>query len=120
MTDSDVALQNAVSETLASAERLPAPDFDRVWATAGARARAARKRRFLLTGAAAVAAVFAVAIGLRAPVDREWRYIDRYELLETTGWSAPSDSLLPSHEFDLYQSVPLLIESTDTYGGALL
>lgn len=120
MTDSDAALQSAVREAQASAERRRPPEFDQIWAAAGARAASAKKRRFLLTGAAAVAAVLAIAFGLRAPVEQEWRYIDKYELLETTGWSAPSDSLLPSHEVDLYRSVPVLIESTDNYEGALL
>jgi len=41
-------------------------------------------------------------------------------LLGTTGWSAPSDSLMPDHQFDIYQDIPVLIESTETYGGTLL
>ena len=95
-------------------------DFDQVWAAASDRVGSVRKRRFLLAGSAAVAVVLAIAFSLRAPTENEWLYIDEYELLETTGWSAPSDSLLPSREFDIYQTVPVLIESTETYGGALL
>jgi len=120
MTDSDGALRNAMREAQANAERMPAPDFDQVWAAASARAGSARKRHYLLAGSAAVAVVVAIAFSLRAPMEDEWHYIDEYELLETTGWSAPSDSLLPSHEFDVYQTVPVLIESTETYEGALL
>lgn len=120
MTDSDTRLQEAVGKALAAAERLPAPEFDTVWAAAGARAGIARKRRLLLIGSAAVAAVAAIAFVFHTPAGGEWRYVDRYQLLETTGWSAPSDSLLPDREFDIYQSVPVLIESTETYGGTLL
>ena len=120
MTDTDLTLGKAIREAQADAEGLPAPGFELVWAAAGARAASVRKRRFLLAGSAAAALVLAVAFGWRPSSDGEWRYIDEYELLETTGWSAPSDSLLPRHEFDIYQTVPVLIESTETYEGALL
>ncbi len=120
MTDFDVALRNAVREAQANAESRHVPDFDGVWAAASARGRASRMRQRLLAGSAAVAAVLAIAFGLRAPTGDELRYIDADELLGTTGWSAPSDSLLPDHAFDIYQDIPVLIESTETYGGALL
>ena len=120
MTDSDNTLRRAVREAHASVESIPAPEFDQVWADAAARVGSTRKRQYLFAGAAAVAAVVAIAFGLRAPTDDEWRYIDEYGLLETTDWTAPSDSLLPSREFDIYETVPVLIESTETYGGALL
>ena len=77
-------------------------------------------RQRWLAGSAAVAAALAIAFGLHAPTEDELRYIDADELLETTGWSAPSDSLLPDHAFDIYEDIPVLIESTETYGGALL
>jgi hypothetical protein len=120
MTESDDTLRRAVREAHARAENVSAPEFEEAWAAAGARVGSTRKRQLLFAGSAAVAAVLAIAFGLRAPMDDNWRYIDEYELLETTGWSAPSDSLLPSREFDIYQTVPVLIESTETYGGALL
>ena len=120
MADSDNALQKAIRAAHTRAESTPVPEFERVWAAATARAGATRKRQYLFAGTAAVAAAVAIAFGLRAPMDDDWGYIDEYELLETTTWSAPSDSLLPSREFDIYQSVPVLIESTETYGGALL
>lgn len=120
MTDSDDTLRRAVREAHGAAESVPVPDFEQTWETARARIGATRKHRFLVAGTAAAAAVLAIAFGLRAPMDDNWQYIDEYELLETTGWSAPSDSLLPSREFDIYETVPVLIESTETYGGALL
>jgi len=120
MTNFDVALKNAVRDVQADTESRHVPDFDRIWAAANSRARESRKRQRMLAGAAAVAAVLAIAFGLRTTTEDEWRYIDADELLETTSWSAPSDSLLPVHEFDIYQDIPVLIESTETYGGALL
>lgn len=120
MTDSDKALRAALCLAQATAEKGRAPDFDDAWAAALARAGAVRKRRGMLAGSVAAAAVAAVAFGLLAPPTHEWRYIDKADLLWTTNWSAPSDSLMPAHQFDIYQDVPVLIESTETYGGALL
>jgi len=120
MTDSDATLQSAVREAHRQVESIPVPAFEKVWAAASGKAAATRRRRFLLAGAVAAAVMLAIAIGLRAPVKNEWLYLDELELLETTGWSAPSDSLLPAREFDIYQDIPVLIESTETYGGALL
>ena len=120
MTDSDATLQSAFKEAYKRAEGIPAPAFEKVWAGASARAASARRRQFLLAGSVAAVAILAVAFVLRTPVESEWLYIDELELLETTGWSAPSDSLLPAREFDIYQDIPVLIESTETYGGALL
>ena len=120
MTDSDRALKSAVREAHKRAEGIPAPEFKTVWAAASAQAASTRRRQFLVGGSVAAAAVLAFAVVLHAPVETEWLYIDELELLETTGWSAPSDSLLPAREFDIYQDIPVLIESTETYGGALL
>lgn len=120
MNESDHMLRNAVRAAQASAERVPAPEFEDVWTAAGTRERWARNRQFFLAGSVAVVAVLAIAFGLMTPVDEKWQYIDEDELFETTGWSAPSDSLLPNHEFDIYQNIPVLIESTESYGGALL
>ena len=120
MTDSDTRLEDALRDAHAHAEGDAAPDFSHVWAAASARVAAVRHRRRLLAASGAVAAVLAIAFGLRTPSEDEWRYIDADELLQTTGWSAPSDSLLPDREFDIYRDIPVLIESTDNYGGALL
>ena len=120
MTDYDTRLRNAIRYAHAHAEGDAAPDFGRVWAAANARALAARNRRRLLAASGAVAAVLAIAFALRTPSENEWLYIDADELLQTTGWSAPSDSLWPDRKFDIYRDIPVLIESTDNYGGALL
>jgi hypothetical protein len=120
MTDSDIALRTAFLDAQARKASARVPDFQDVWAGANARAGTARNRQRAIVGSAVAAAVAAIAIGLLPPTDDEWRYIDMGELLETTSWSAPSDSLLPEHQFDIYRDIPTLIESTEDYGGTLL
>lgn len=120
MTDLDEALKTAFRRTEAKRATGRVPDFESVWAVAGVRAGAVRRRQRVLAGSAAVAAAAVIAFGWLAPHEDEWRYVDAADLLETTSWSAPSDSLLPEHQFDIYQDIPVLIESTGTNGGALL
>ena len=120
MTDLDTALRVALRDAQANAEKSDAPEFDRVWAAANARARTVQRRRRVLFGSAVAATVAAIAFGLLVPRGVELQFVDEDELLGTTSWSAPSDGLLPEHRFDIYQEIPVLIESTETYGGALL
>lgn len=120
MTDSDTALRDELRAAQARAERDHVPDFETIWTAATAQAGIVRRRQRLFVGSAAAAAVVAIAFGLLVSPEEEWRYIDADELLETTVWSAPSDSLLPDHQFDIYEDFPVLIESTETYGGPLL
>ena len=94
------------------------PPFDRVWRAAARRAATLRQRRWL---AAAAVIVFASALALYLQAPRqEVQYIEVADLLETTYWSAPSDVLLPDSEFDIYQDMPVLFESTEPAEGALL
>ena len=120
MTDSDTALRVALRNAQASVEKGDVPEFDRNWAAANARTRTLRRWHRVLAGSVAAAAVAAIAFGLLVPREVEMRFVDEDELLGTTSWSAPSDGLLPEHRFDIYQEIPVLIESTETYGGALL
>ena len=120
MTDSDTPLRVALRDAQASVEKGDVPEFDRVWAAAKARARTLRRQRRAVAGSVAAAAVAAIVFGLLVPRQVELRFVDEDELLGTTSWSAPSDGLLPEHQFDIYQEIPVLIESTETYGGALL
>jgi len=119
MTETDDVMQKSLRDAQAARETGRVPEFGATWATAEQRAGAARRRLGLIAGSAA-AAVAAVAFSLLVSPGDELRYIDAAELLESTSWSAPSDSLLPEYRFDVYQDIPVLIESTDTYGGALL
>ena len=92
-------------------------DFSSSWQAAKRRVSRRRRRSTALAGTAAVAALAFLAL---RPTGEEFRYIDTEELLETTSWSAPSDSLMPEHQVDIFRDLPVLIESTDTDGGALL
>ncbi len=89
-----------------------ATDFNAIFASAEGRARGRSKRRF--AGLAAAAAVAVLAHGLLPNQEDDFIYVDIEELTATTSWSAPSDSLLPKHRFDLYRELPMLFESTDT------
>ena len=125
MIERDKTLRAALRNAQAKHEPDRVPDFERVWAAAEREAGAVRKRRGIFAGVAVAATAAVLAVGvlplnLSLTKHSELRYIDTQELLETTGWSAPSDSLLPEHRFDIYQDIPVLIESTETYGGALL
>jgi len=120
MTNTDKALRNALRDSQAKAEAGHVPDFEVVWAAANVQAGTRRRRQRALAGFVAAAAIVAIVVGLLVSPEDEWIYIDADDLLETTAWSAPSDSLLPVHQFDIYQDFPVLIESTETYGGPLL
>ena len=98
----------------------PVPAFDSVMSTA--EARLARRRRVVPIMALAAASAAAIVIGVSqlTPERIEFQYVEPGELLGSTSWQAPSDVLLPEREFDIYQELPALIESTDTAGGALL
>ncbi|MDH3275355.1 MAG: hypothetical protein OEM99_12555 [Gammaproteobacteria bacterium] len=120
MTDSDTPLRVALREAQAGVENAGVPQFDRVWAAANARTQSLRRKRRVVAGSVAAAAVAAIAFGLLMPREVELRFVDEDELLGTTSWFAPSDGLLPEYQFDIYQEIPVLIESTETFGGALL
>jgi len=94
------------------------PSFDHVWHAATARHVAHRRRYRLFSSAAAITAAVIVGLNLQPPAEKT--YIEVADLLETTYWSAPSDVLLPDREFDIYQDMPELFESTEPAGGALL
>lgn len=120
MTDSDTKLREALRNAQENVESGRVPPFGSVWAAATVRARTMRRRRRAIVGSVAAAAVAVFAFGLLVPRGVEPQFIDADELLGTTSWSAPSDGLLPEHRFDIYDEIPVLIESTETYGGALL
>lgn len=99
-----------------------APDFAMTFAAA--QDRAASRRRLQYAAVAAVALVAVIALGLIPAQEEEFTYVDVDELTATTRWSAPSDSLLPQHQFDIYRELPRLFEATDVStdfdGGTLL
>lgn len=117
MNESDERLRMALSEAQAHQEEGRTPDFAEVWSGAERRVASRRRRRAMFAGSVAV---LALAVIMLVPSGNDMQYIDTAELLETTSWSAPSDSLLPERQFDIYGEIPVLIESSETFEGALL
>jgi hypothetical protein len=96
------------------------PGFAATWQAAQAR-HATNKTSYLrFASAAALMAAVLIGFNLQAPQSDNSTFIEVADLMESTNWSAPSDVLLPEHQFDIYQDMPVLIESTQTAGGSLL
>ena len=119
MTDTDDKMEQAVRRSWPGLDASKVPTFDATWQAVEQRFAAGRRRNRMLAGAAAVVAAVVVGLLLQAPPE-SGDYVEIDELLGSTSWSAPSDVLLPEHEFDIYQELPSLLESTDTAGGSLL
>jgi len=96
------------------------PSFAVTWRAAEERYARSRRRYGMLAGAAAVVAIAIVGLQLQTSPTADVNYIEVDELMGSTSWTAPSDVLLPRHEFDIYQELPSVIESTETAGGSLL
>ena len=120
MSDNDTKRQ--LQDAMGVVHKQEPPDFDAVWTAAEAQHEQARQRYATFSGIAAVVAMFAIVAGLWSSRDAEVMddYLIADSLLNTTQWSAPSDTLMPTHEFDIYQEIPFLIESTDLEEGTLL
>ena len=117
MTDNDYA--DTLRRTQAEVEDGRAPPFDEVFAAAAARARRQTRGRRHAGGVVAAAVIAAVA-SLLPGGEPDWQFVDPEQFTSDTRWVAPSDVLLPERRFDIYEEVPVLIESTETDGGALL
>ncbi len=116
MQTKDDTLRRRVRE--AWPEPSQAPPFEATWAAAERR-RGGRRYGYGLGGAAAaVTAAVIILISNGAPPAGD--YLEVADLMNSTYWAAPSDVLLPEREFDIYQDLPELFESTDPAGGALL
>ena len=122
MNSDDKVLRDGLQKAQRQVEG-KAPDFETIFGAAERQSHDSwrDRRRIRFAGIAAVAAAVAVlAFRLLPTTEDEFRYVDVEELVATTYWSAPSDTLLPVHQFDIYREIPELFESTDTYEGALL
>ena len=119
MTSAEDKLEEQVSQSWPAIDAGRAPSFDAAWQAAERRYARSRRRNRGLAGAAAVVAAVLIGLLLQAPPDAG-DYIEIDELMSSTSWSAPSDVLLPEHEFDIYQELPSLLESTESAGGSLL
>lgn len=114
MQHDDDSLQRHVRRAWPDPGRVPT--FASVWAGAERRRVSSRRRNAL--AAAAVLAIAVLFLGDGGP--EPGGYIEVAELMESTYWVAPSDVLLPDREFDIYEELPVLFESTEPAEGALL
>jgi len=88
------------------------PPFSDMWQAAEKRYALARRRYRRVASAAAIIAISVVAGNWSSLPSQQLTFIELADLLESTSWSAPSDALLPEHQFDIYQEIPRLTEST--------
>jgi hypothetical protein len=119
---SEQELRRKIKRAFSALDEHATPDFERVF-TAAERSYGRPRRRYVVYGGiAATVAIVVFSMGnWQAPnrvADDEFLIADA--LLNSTGWLAPSDALMPEHQFDIYQDIPLLMESTDMQEGPLL
>jgi hypothetical protein len=115
MSDNDI--REALKGAYQAAERKP-PPFDAVWA--GAEKRRRTRQRRLYGGVAAAVAAVAVVAGLWTGQPAQDEFMIAEALLNDTSWVAPSDALMPEHQFDIYRDIPVPGESTISPEGSLL
>jgi len=118
-------IRERLKQAADAAQKDGTPSFDETWVVAETQFVQSRSRfrRFSgLTAAAAVIAILAITVALWPAQQAELAddYFIADALLNTTSWTAPSDALMPEHQFDIYQEIPLLDGSTNTYEGTLL
>ncbi len=117
MNDGFRNLKNALRAASDAADGT-APDFERLFA--GAERQVLRSRRVRYSGLAAAAVTAILVLSQQLITDRQFTYVNVDELVATTSWSAPSDTLLPQYQINLYRDLPELFGSTDIDEGALL
>ena len=118
----DEKLKQQLRDSLRSMQGGDPPEFHALWASSEARHRASRSRYQKIAGLAAAAAVAAMTFTLW-PIngnDVTAMYLTEEDLMSSTQWLAPSDVLLPVHQFDIYSDLPVLIETNDLDEGSTL
>ncbi len=118
MNEADDKLAQQLKQAMPEARRVPG--FEESWRAAEHRAGRNRHRLHVAAAAAVAAIAMLVLVDTPGPGEPALEYIEIAELLESTSWTAPSDTLLPEREFDIYQELPALMESTEERKGALL
>jgi hypothetical protein len=111
---------NRIREVFAAVQKSAPPPFDAVWAAAELQLRKTRRRYTALGGIAAVLALVTISFWLLDEPKSGDEFLIADSLLNSTQWSAPSDALMPQHEFDIYRDVFFPMESTDLDEGSLL
>ena len=121
MTDIDNDLRDVLRNRPDNTGAGEVPGFDDVWARAESTVAQRRLRTRAVGGIAAAAALVAIVfVSQLRPTEQEWQFVDPDEFASSTSWVAPSDILLPKHQFDIYGEIPVLIKSTERDGGTLL
>jgi hypothetical protein len=114
------SLTDSLRDSFSKRQAEPPPTFAVTWQAATERHKAGQARYRRLAAVAASAATAVLALNLWTAPPDTGAFIEIADLLESTSWAAPSDVLLPEYEFDIYQDMPMLIESTNSPGGSLL
>ena len=114
-------VRQRLKDAYQAAEGKP-PSFAETWAAAEVQHGQSQRRFRTIGGIAAAVAIIGITFGLwpeqQAELTDEFLIADA--LLNSTSWSAPSDSLMPEHQFDIYQEILFLNESTNSQEGSLL
>lgn len=116
-------IREKLKQAADAAQRSGAPSFDETWVVAESEFVRSRSRLQRFGGVAAAAvAVLAITVALWPTQQAELAddYYIADALLNSTSWTAPSDGLMPEHQFDIYQEIQFLDESTNSYEGSLL
>jgi len=118
----DEKLKQQLQDSLQSMQGDDAPEFDAMWSNAEKHHHASKLRYQRFAGFASAAAVAVIAFMLwplngNNGVDS---YLTVEDLMRSTQWVAPSDALLPDHQFDIYSELPVIIETNDLDEGSLL
>jgi hypothetical protein len=111
-------IEKSLKGAFQAAEGKP-PPFTETLAAAEQRVARSGTRLKAVTGMAA-ALVAALVFWPAQESDVTDEFLIAESLLNSTTWSAPSDALMPEHQFDIYQETPFLNESTISPEGTLL
>ncbi len=116
----EAELKSGLQKAWKRAEGTP-PAFDETWAAAEARHAKSGFRRTALAGVAAAAALAVVIVLLpEQQVELTDEFLIADALMNSTSWTAPSDVLMPEHQFDIYREIPIPDPSTIAEEGSLL
>lgn len=117
---SDRQADARIKDAFHAAQRKAAPSFDTVWAAAEMRYRVEQRRYATVGGLVAVLAIVAIGILFFEERQADDEFLIADALMNKTQWAAPSDVLLPQHQFDVYREVPFLVDPTTVDEGSLL
>lgn len=96
------------------------PPFEEAWSAAELKHRQSRRRYATFSGIAAALAIVVVGLLSLKQADLNDEFLIADSLLNKTQWSAPSDVLLPQHQYDIYREVPFLVEPMNIDEGLFL